>query len=306
MLKLLLILAVFLALYACAAPSGSRSGPLFRFAVIADVQYAAKETVGLRDYRRALTQLRSCVQDLSGQDLAFVVQLGDVIDGRKQELDSREDLELVLGLIESMDHELVHVVGNHCLAVPRTKLMARLGLERAWYEMSREGWRFVVLDSMQLSVQGVPADDPRRVQAQEWLDTHDRADHPQAFRWNGGFGAAQLAWLETTLADAREAGERVVIFSHHPVSPDAAEPSHLAWDYGDLLAILGRAPNVVAYLCGHYHRGGRSENAGVMHWTLPAMLEAPAGSNAYAVIEVWPDRLVVDGVGQIADETIEL
>jgi hypothetical protein len=35
------------------------------------------------------------------------------------------------------------------------------------------------------------------------------------------------------------------------------------------------------------------------------MVEAPEGSNAYSVVSVYPDRLVVEGVGLAASRTLD-
>jgi len=48
---------------------------------------------------------------------------------------------------------------------------------------------------------------------------------------------------------------------------------------------------------GHYHPGGYAEQQGVHFVVYEGVLEAPAGSNAYGVVEVWQDRIVIDGKG---------
>lgn len=278
--------------------------PLFEFALIADIQYADKPSAGGREYRRALESLDACVADLTGRELAFVAQLGDVIDGRGDLQGSQEDLERVLERLEGLNLPLMHVVGNHCLSVPRDQLQERLGLPRSWYDFGRDGWRFVVLDSMDLSLQGVPEEHPRAVEAAAWLESHPPETFAHAFDWNGGFGSQQLAWLEERLARAQAAGERVVVFSHHPVLLEAARPAYLAWDHEALCEVLEASPAVVAFFNGHDHAGGYHQRGGVHYWTLPAMLAAPEGENAYAVIEAWPERLVVHGVGTVEDRVL--
>lgn len=273
--------------------------PLFQFGLLADVQYADKDTVGRRAYRDALPLLVQCADDFAERDLAFVVQLGDIIDGNQTMEQSKSDLEDVLRPLESIGHPLVHVIGNHCLEVPRTHLQQRLGLEASWYSAERDGWRFIVLDSMALSIHGFDNAAGRR-----WLENHPRDQHPQASDWNGGFGAEQLGWLANELSIATELKQKVVIFGHHPITTDSASPAHLAWDHADAFRLITNSPNIIAYFSGHDHSGGYTQQSGVHFWTLPAMLEATAPSNAYAIVEVWPNRLVVNGIGDVGSRDL--
>jgi manganese-dependent ADP-ribose/CDP-alcohol diphosphatase len=275
-------------------PEPIQEKPLFQFGLLADVQYADKDTVGRRAYRDALPLLVECADDLADRDLAFIVQLGDIIDGRATLTESMIDLEKSLRPLEETGHPLLHVIGNHCLSVPRAQLQQRLGLKESWYSQAQNGWRFVVLDSMALSIHG----DSQQA-GREWLKAHPRKDHPQAYDWNGGFGAEQLAWLAAELATAAEQEERVAVFAHHPIHADASSPAHLAWDHAEALKLISASPASVAYFSGHDHAGGYTTHGDVHHWTLPAMLEARAPSNAYAIVEVWPEHLIVRGEGDV-------
>ena len=54
---------------------------------------------------------------------------------------------------------------------------------------------------------------------------------------------------------------------------------------------------VVAYFAGHDHAGGYAVRRGVHHVTVKGMVEAPT-ENAYAVVEVYQDRLREIGCGK--------
>ncbi len=286
-------------------PVASRpTEPLFRFGLLADVQYADKPDAGARRYRLALEHLDECVADFSGSGLAFVAQLGDVIDGQSEPSASRIDLERVLTRLESIGVPLVHVVGNHCLNVPRVELLPRLGLESGRQSFARDGWRFLVLDTLEVSVCGIPVAHPRYIEAESWLEERKGLGQLNVQRWNGGVGAYQRKWLKAELAKAEAAGERIVVLGHLPILLEASGPYYLLWDHAAVLALLEATPGVVAYLAGHDHSGGYAQQAGIHHLTLPGMLEAPEGTNAYAIVEVWPARLEVRGVGTVADRTL--
>ncbi|WP_320782724.1 TIGR03767 family metallophosphoesterase [Streptomyces sp. CRN 30] len=85
------------------------------------------------------------------------------------------------------------------------------------------------------------------------LDTTDPGGH-----YEGSIGAAQLAWLERTLKENKDS--YAVVFSHHTsktmdnTRPDPARPDDARHTGDDVLAVLGRHRNVVAWVNGHIHR----------------------------------------------------
>ena len=305
-LRTALVLA--LTLGACRGPgAGAPSAAPVRFGVIADVQYADKPDAGERRYSTSLARLREAVDTLNAEpDLAFVVQLGDLIDGRDGAEGSRTDLDAVLELFADLRAPLVHAIGNHCLEVPRDELLARLGLADAHTSREVGGWRFLAADSMAVSVAGLPAGDPRRAAAAAWLEAHPAEDWPEARPWNGALGGEQLAWIAGELAAARRAGQRVVLFAHHPLLAEAASAAALAWDHGDVLALLAESPEVALWFNGHAHSGGYAERDGVHHVTVQGMVEAPEGENAWAVVTLHPDRCEIRGAGTVPDRLLPI
>lgn len=98
------------------------------------------------------------------------------------------------------------------------------------------------------------------------LDTTDPGGH-----YAGSIGAGQLRWLERTLRQNEDS--HAVVFSHHTsktmnnTRPDPARPNERRYGGADVLAVLGRHRNVLAWINGHIHRneitphpgpGGRS------------------------------------------------
>ncbi|MFT5688985.1 MAG: manganese-dependent ADP-ribose/CDP-alcohol diphosphatase, partial [Planctomycetota bacterium] len=126
----------------------------FSFALVADVQYAAKPDSGLRRYATSIDRLREAVVDWSDEDLDFTVQLGDIIDGADSPEASMGDLNRVLSVFADAPQPLRHVVGNHCLEVTRASLEERLPLSPTWYSFRRGIWRFVVVDSLWMGLPG--------------------------------------------------------------------------------------------------------------------------------------------------------
>ena len=82
--------------------------------------------------------------------------------------------------------------------------------------------------------------------------------------------------MQDELRKAESQGLHVMVAAHHPISPQAARRTHLAWNWRDIAAILVASPAVALVLAGHDHEGGYAFHGGT-HWlTLPALLEGAA------------------------------
>ncbi|MFJ2112652.1 TIGR03767 family metallophosphoesterase [Streptomyces sp. NPDC087850] len=85
------------------------------------------------------------------------------------------------------------------------------------------------------------------------LDTTDRGGH-----YTGSLGTAQLNWLKRTLKEHRDA--YVVVFSHHNswtmtnTHPDPARRGEARHNGEEVLGLLRRNRNVLAWVNGHSHR----------------------------------------------------
>ena len=133
------------------AGASSKAKVVPTIAVMADIQYGDRgEPQGGRNFRAALPNLEKCVEDLGQRDLAFVVQLGDTVDGYTNNAARlAQEHELVLRLLQQQKAPVYHVLGNHCLRVGPVVLRERYGLEHFYYDFTSPaapGWRFVVLD----------------------------------------------------------------------------------------------------------------------------------------------------------------
>lgn len=269
-----------------------------RLGLIADPQYSEKPSQGGRFYKEAPARLSEAVQRFNQEQVDFVVNLGDLIDGNGAQ--SREDLAKVLSVLGKAKTPVRHVVGNHCLEVEPTALFSDLGLSSPYYDFEAGGWRFVVLYTMDVSVKA-PAGSPERAEAQKRL-----AANPRLPQYNGAVGAKQLAWLRERLGLARAAGQRVILFSHHPLLAAASNASLTPWNAEEIVKALEESGVVAACFAGHDHRGGYAWRNGIHYLTLPGMVEAPAGSNAYAILLTGKECLEVQGFGTVTNRTLVL
>lgn len=236
------------------ADLNSSAGHLFSIGVIADVQYADADDgydhrgTSLRCYRGALTVLDRAVGWFdafrSGSaGLAFVAQLGDLLDGQNARAGtSATALQKLIAIINRSQVPFINLVGNHELYnFDRELLALRLGTRpegrtREFYATSPvPGVLVLILDAFQEAVIGWPAEEPRRQVAvtrlrskQSNFDPDDwfkglEGDERRFTPVNGAFGDEQLGWLERQLKAAVAAQQRVIILSHVVLHPRACK-----------------------------------------------------------------------------------
>ena len=290
--------AVLLSLmvFGTAHAESAEDTPEFSFGLVADVQYADIPASGSRYYRESLDKLRECVETFNAMDLACVMDLGDVIE------EGRDSFADVMPIYNQLDAPLHIALGNHDFPVSHEHTLGVLDMEESYYDFSVNDWRFIVLDGNDLSVLAWPEDTERYEESAAMLEELEEADAPNAQTWNGGIGAEQLDWLEETLESAAEAGEKVMLFCHFPVYPAGA---HNLWNGEEVIELLEAHPNVVAYFNGHNHAGNYATREGVHYVTVKGMVETE-DETAFAVVDVYGDRLEMTGHGREPDRVLEI
>eukprot|EP01122_Echinamoeba_exundans_P009824 TRINITY_DN3538_c0_g2_i2.p1 TRINITY_DN3538_c0_g2~~TRINITY_DN3538_c0_g2_i2.p1 ORF type:complete len:302 (+),score=30.86 TRINITY_DN3538_c0_g2_i2:705-1610(+) len=296
------------------------SPPLFTFGMFADVQHGDKphNLAAGRYFSEAAGKLSEAVVKFNEANVAFVVNLGDIIEGNDTDDKTLSDWTAVENALNPLKPTLHSVIGNHCLRLPGPKrdLMDLLHLTHNYYVAERrQGYRFVVLDGTEITVKGnEPNSDSFRA-AQEWLNSHPRGpEFPHAWDWNAAISNKQLEWFVAQCIDARSSGEKMIVFCHYPVQSAAATDEHLLWNHTDVVRILNQNADVVkAYISGHWHHGGyyRDPSSGIHHLTLRAILEAstdkgPDFGNAYAFVDVYSTKISLRGCGWAREQSREM
>lgn len=280
--------AAFAVAGAPAATAASRStAPPLRFGVIADCQYADKPDRGVRLYRQSIGKLQEAVTTLNGEDLRFALHLGDFID------EFPESFDAVTPIWEQLRMSKYHVLGNHDFQMPRNEVLTAMDIPASYYHFRRNGWRFIVVDTNDISTYGNPEGSANYVLAEQMRAELQAAGKPNGQAWNGGVSAEQLAWIEQILENARRQGEKVVLNSHHPVFP---LDQHNAYNDAELVDLVSSYDNVVAWFNGHNHAGNYGFTGGTHFVTFKGMLDTTA--NSYATVQAYDDRLVIEGFGR--------
>jgi predicted phosphodiesterase len=281
--------------------SSSSDLPLFRFGIIADPQYAAIEPhAGMsRYYANSLAKLSDAIDIFNGEELSFVMTLGDIIDR------SFESFDDILPVYEKLRHENLFLPGNHDFAVAPEHLPTvakRMGLAAPYHSFARHGWRFVVLNGNEVSTFAPPEDHPHRELAARRLANLKAAGAINAHPWNASLSDEQFEWLRSSLEAAKAAGERVIVMNHYPVYPSN---EHDMWDRQRIIGLLTGYTNFAAYFCGHNHAGNFGEIDGRYFVNFKGMVDT-AKENAFAIVDIHGDRIEIHGFGREDSRTLKL
>lgn len=297
--------------------------PLFSFGVISDVQYAdipdGHSFLGVpRYYQHSIHVLERAVRNWNSHGkLKFVINFGDIVDGKCPQDQSLDAVKKVTTEFEKFNGPIHHMIGNHCLYnLPRDKLLPLLKIPslggHAYYDFSpAPEYRFVVLDGYDISAIGWPQDNPNKLQALEFLSkknpNYDK-NSPEGLlglerrflMFNGAVGREQLEWLDGILEDATKLKQNVVVCCHLPLDPGATSQEALLWNYDEVMNVIHQYNCVKVCLSGHDHKGGHSiDSHGIHHRSLEAALECPPGADAFGYIDVYDNRLLLFGTGRV-------
>jgi 3',5'-cyclic AMP phosphodiesterase CpdA len=220
--------------------------------------------------------------------ITFVIQLGDVVDSGPMTM-----LDTITSAMGRVHVPVHHVLGNHDFFTNRNSVIDRLGMPAAHYDFSQQGWRFVILDSMNVSAAGGwPEPDAHAILGRQLLQKLTANKAINAKLWNGAIGAEQRNWLRGVLSEADAGRERSLVFCHMPALAASCRPVHLLWDHTEVVHILESSPSVAAYFNGHDHKGGYAQSNNIHYVTFPALVEhSPA--EACKTVEVYEKHLVI-------------
>ncbi|KAL8561216.1 hypothetical protein ACOMHN_024473 [Nucella lapillus] len=319
------------------------------FGIIADVQYADVDDgsnfaqTRRRYYRAALESLQKTVSTWksSHSNLAFVLQMGDLIDGvniRKNGKQAAETaLETALAPFKDLACPTYHMVGNHDLynlthsecvesELNCSKLPEAEGVEGALYYsvLAHPKLRLVVLDSYDVGVLGYrdDPDHPHFLEAESLLGQNNPNEEKNSaiglqgvsrrfVAYNGGIGKQQLVWLDEQLTQADAQKQNVLICGHVQVNPMVADVLNagtcLAWNYEEVQEVIHSHGCVVGCLSGHDHDGSHSvDSAGIHYLVINGVIETPPGTDVYATAFLQERTLEIEGQGVVPSVSMPL
>lgn len=230
------------------ASTSSDQQPLLSFGIVSDVQYADANDgtdyskTRTRYYRNSLNLLKNAINDwkCSKNNISFVLQLGDVIDGlnkRGSEMESKRAIDTILHTFKTLHVPIYHLLGNHefynfnrsfYLSSPLNSALSidiQSGAGRFYYTfLPYPKLRFVAVDSYEVSLLGYAddLDNENHLKAKELFSEHNKNENINSptdlvgfeRRWtayNGGLSQKQLNWLAEILRKAQSKEENVII-----------------------------------------------------------------------------------------------
>ena len=289
-MKNLIILSILLGL---SLSSYSQTEPILKIGLIADPQYQDVPTSGQRYYQESLWKLEEAIDTLNFNKVDFVQNLGDIINGEWRSYDS------IIPIYNKLNSSIenYHVLGNHDYSIDSIHLkdlLKTLSMPNFYYSYVKKDWRFIVLDATDYSYFANPLHnyDIDKIDVY-YKKTEDKPNH---YDWNSAIGEEQQVWLKRELASAKSLNQKVILFSHMPLLPE--HPTNL-WNNEEIINIINKSSNVVAFINGHMHEGGYVFKDDIHFITISGMLNTMISS--YAILEIYTDSLVLRGYGNQKD-----
>jgi manganese-dependent ADP-ribose/CDP-alcohol diphosphatase len=272
--------------------------PLFTFGVIADVQYCDCEPAGTRYYRSSLSKLREAANAFVTDSVEFVVDLGDLIDR------NFVSYKPVMNILDSSGLKIWHTTGNHDYSVDQRykKRIPQLSKNReGYFSFINKKIRFIALNGNDISTYSAlkkkDADEARQL-----VKKVQEEGESNGMDWNGGLGEKQMEWFKSQLDEATTKGEKVIILCHFPVWP---ENQHNLLNYREVLNLLEKYNNILAWFSGHNHAGNYG-NFNLIHFvTFKGMVETETNSS-YAEVEIYKNKIWIKGSGREKSQILAL
>ena len=270
--------------------------PLLKIGLIADPQYCDCPPAGTRYYRETLKKLPAAIDTLNKYEVDFVVTLGDVIDRYYESFDS------ILPLYEDLDMPDYKLLGNHAFEevddTLKDTIIYLYNMPDYYYDFTYNDWRFIILDGTELAAYDSILHPELREEADSlWQSVQGQINDVP---WNGGIGRKQRQWIENTISDAMINDEKVILFCHFPVYP---EHYLNLWNREDIIEIVEKYDNTVAYINGHNHDGNYGYLNGKHYVTQKGMVET-YDTSSYSILEIYDNKLVFNSYGLMKNHII--
>ncbi len=244
-----------------------------RFGIITDPHYANRQ-YSTRYCSESLDKIAECVELMNKQEVNFLVELGDFKDQDEPPVEANTItyLQAVEAALQRFTGSTYHVLGNHDMdSLSKAQFLANventgIAPDASYYSFDLNGLHFVVLDA-------------------NFTSDGTAYDHGN-FSWTDAIiPSAELDWLRKDLASANGP---VIVFTHQLLDGTG---SYYVGNAANVRQILEASGKVLAVFQGHHHSGAYNQLRGIHYYTLKAVVEGSgAQNNAYAIVEVYPDR----------------
>lgn len=274
------------------------SEPILKVGLIADIQYGDCEANGSRFYRNSINKLREAIKDINDNNVHFTVNLGDFTDR------NLADLDVVMAELGMLNANMYSVIGNHdYVGVKNNQVLYNKLLTPSDYyslDFPRLDIQFLFLNSNETSSYSNVLDADKQEELESMRTKLKAENRKNNYSWNGALSNEQLDWLDNKLKLAHAQNVKVIVCMHHPLYPDN---SHNALNDREILDVIGEYDCVKAVLSGHNHAGNFGYYKGVPFVTVEGMIETEF-NNAYGIIEIFKDKMVIKGRGRVTSREL--
>lgn len=199
------------------------------------------------------------VADMTLFDPAFIVHLGDVIEGSGVETDIGEfEIGLIKTELEKVNKPVYWAIGNHDLrSVARRQFVRATGKDYVNGVIDQGPYRFIILDANYRAT-GVPI-------------------NPIAGDYVPGYVPKEtMAWLEEQL----KTDQHVYVFAHHSFVEHGLTLKNPVLNYQSVQDLLSKY-HVKAVFDGHIEKRFFREIKGVQYYAFPGIKKSPDYPGAY-------------------------
>ncbi len=248
---------------------GSESAESLVFGLVTDLHYADKAPAGSRHYRETLAKLEEAGARFEQEQIAFLVELGDLIDAADSVEMEQSYLQRINRDFSAICKDRHYVLGNHCVdTLTKAEFLGGVEQEKSYYSFDRGNFHFVVLDACFRN-------DGQAYERKNftWTDTNLPQD--------------ELEWLK---ADLTSTSKRVIVFAHQRLD---VNDNHGVKNNVQVRQILESSHNVLAVFQGHSHQNALNNIGGIHYCTMRAMVEESGETNnGFSVIKIEPNGTI--------------
>lgn len=276
---------------------GQHKQESLRIGLIADIQYADKADRDTRFYKASVGKLQESMEAFNEAKVDFTVVLGDFVD------EGPKDWPPIRQLLQQSVVPVYKLLGNHDYESVEDpcKLYETFEMPAPYYSLDTAGWRFVFLNTNELSAYATVAESALEVEFKQMASELKIQQRSHVQPWNGGIGHTQMKWLEEELNTAKLKDLKVLVLTHHPLLPE--NNGHEALNNREILNLLSDHKHVKAVISGHNHVGAFACYQGLPCITLEGMVET-ADQNAYGILDVFENKLIIVGQGRLTSREI--
>lgn len=248
-----------------------------KIGLLTDIHHGDVDVKYGRYFRDSPAKLAAALETFREQQVDFVVQLGDLVDGGEHD---RRHLKMLRDKLNTCGATVHHIPGNHDTHFLRKEEISDILESPLEYRsFDSGGCHFVLLDACYRS-DGV-------------------GYAPYNYEWTDStIPPPQLEWLR---ADLAATALPAIVFIHQRLD---LPPEHLysVGNNPEVREVLTNSGKVRAVFQGHRHQSHLAPRDGIPYCTLRALVEGPRlENNAYSVLEVTGDALRLNGYGMQPD-----